>query len=607
MEWQGWFTLAVLAGMFVTLVRGWQTPDMTLLAGAVILAVTGIITPAQLVAGFSNEGMLTVASMFVVATGLRETGAIDSFGRLVLHGARTQSGMLLRLCPQIGVVSAFLNNTAVVAIILPILNDWCRRHRISPSRVLIPLSYAAVLGGTCTLIGTSTNLVVNGLLIREGSAQTDTVLAHALREIGFFEVSLMGIAAFVVGFGYLMLAGAHLLPDRKELLGDIDQTAREYLVNMVVADDSPLIGQQIGQAGLRHLPGLFLIEIIRGGRLIAPVTPDTVLEAGDRLTFTGQRSTIVDLERFPGLNRAAASPDEPAEVDTPERFYCEAVVSVTSPLIGKNIRDANFRALYNAVVVAVHRGGEHLTGRVGDIVLQAGDTLLLQTGPHFREAHANDPDFYLVSGVRGQRPVRREKAGISLALLVALVVVMSTGVVPIVVAAMFTAGAMIMTGCMSAGIARRGVAWNVLVAIAAALAVGEAMTSSGAAEMIAQRVVGATQTLGPVAALAAIYLIAVLFTETLTHAAAAVLVFPLALSTSLELGVNPRPFAMAVLFGASYGFATPIGYQTNLMVYGPGGYRFTDFAKVGLPLNILLWLLCVLLIPLIWPFQMPAP
>ncbi len=601
MEWQGWFTLVVVGLVFAAMLRGLQTPDMTLLAGAVVLAVAGVISPEQLVRGFSNPGMLTIAALFVVAAALRETGALDGVGRVVLRRSRGPLTALLRLCPPVAAMSAFLNNTAVVAMMVPVVNDWCRRHRISPSRMLMPLSFAAVLGGTCTLIGTSTNLIVNGLITQATPA--DAKPAPGMQGIGFFEVAWVGVPAVVVGLAYLILFGRLLLPNRQDLLEDIGSAARQYLVNMRVAENSPLVGQRVKQAGLRHLPGLFLIEVTRAGRVIAPVTPNLVLQGDDRLTFTGLRSTIVDLERFPGLERLEPQSDQPALPETGERYYCEAVVSSTSPLIGRSVRDSNFRALYNAVVVAVHRGGAHLSGKVGDMVLNAGDTLLLQTGPHFREAHANNPDFYLVSGVRDGRPVRREKTWLSVTLLAVLVLLMATGLTSVVVAALLVGGLMVIARCISAADARRGVQWNVLLAIASALAIGEALTSSGAAHAIAELVVDATRDFGPLAVLIAIYVIAVVFTEMLTNSAAAVLVFPLALSAAAELGLNPRPFIMAVVFGASFGFATPIGYQTNLMVYGPGGYRFRDFLRVGLPLNVLMGLLAVTMIPQVWPLQ----
>jgi di/tricarboxylate transporter len=602
--WDAWFTVGVVAVVFVAMVRAWLAPDMTLLLGAVTLAVFNVIDAEDFAAGFGNPGMLTIAALYVVAAAMRETGALDSLGRIMLPQGHTPARTLGRLCPQVSLLSAFLNNTAVVAMLLPIVGDWCRRNRISPSKILLPLSYAAVLGGTCTLIGTSTNLIVNGMMIaRQDDGVTSSAIAEQLYDIGFFEVAWVGVPAVIVGLLYLLLIGRHFLPENPDLLEDINKAAREYLVNMRVQPGSPLEFKRVKDAGLRHLPGLFLIEIVRDDRVLAPVTPNDILRGGDRLTFTGQRSTIVDLERIPGLERIDPHEEETLAQQSGDRYYTEAVVSRTSPLIGRNIRDSNFRALYNAVVVAVHRGGHHLTGRVGDIVLQAGDTLLLQTGPNFMAAHSNSPDFFLISRVREGRPVRRERAWASLAYLAILVALMASGIVDTVVAAILVAGLMVVTRCISIGDARRGIQWNVLLAIASALAIGNALASTGAAGTLGHLVISATQGLGPIAALAAVYIIAVIFTELLTNSAAAALVFPLAISVADELGVNARPFAMAVVFGASFGFATPIGYQTNLMVYGPGGYRFMDFLKTGILLNIILCVLVVFLLPQIWPLS----
>jgi di/tricarboxylate transporter len=597
----GWITVAVILAAFVAMARSLSTPDVILLAGAVLVTVLGVITPDDMIRGFANPGMLTIAALFVVAAGLRETGALDRLGRSLLGGVQTARGAFARLAPQVTALSGFLNNTAVVAMLLPVVTDWCRRHRVSPSRLLLPLSYVTVLGGTCTLIGTSTNLIVSGLLAQTSAEATDPAKAHALRELWFFEPAPIGLAAVVVGACYLAFVGRRLLPNRRVLRESMGDAAREYLVNMRIGPTCPLVGRSIQDAGLRRLPKLFLIEVVRDQRIIAPVEPDEVLQAGDRLTFTGVVDTIVDLERIPGLvaeehEEAAAGRPAPAE-----GRYCEAVVSRTSPLVGRNIRESNFRALYNAAVVAVHRGGERLSGRVGDIVVRPGDTLLLQTGPHFVQAHCNNADFYLVSSMEDARPVRHQKAWVALGLLGLLLVLLLTGAVPTVVAAFLVAALMLATGCLSAGEARRQVQWDVLLAIGAALALGEALAASGAAHSIAETVVRCTGPLGPLAALAAVYGITLLFTEIVTNSAAAALVFPLALMVAGELGVSPRPFAMAVVFGASFGFATPLGYQTHMMVLGPGGYRFTDFVRVGLPLDLLLWILAVLLIPCIWP------
>lgn len=597
--WHAWITVFTLGVVLIGLVRN-LPPDAVLLGGTVLLTLTGVISPAQAFAGFSNEGMLTVAALFIVAAALRETGALDTIGGFVLGRARTERGVMVRLAVSVTGMSAFLNNTPIVAMFIPIITRWCSKNNVSPSRLLIPLSYLTILGGTCTLIGTSTNLVVSGLLRRE--MDLDPSHSANLSPIGLFELSWVGVPYAIIGTAYLLFIGYRLIPDRKEFIEKMAQTAREYLVDLRVEPGCPLIGKTVEEAGLRRLRGLFLIEILRKEEVIAPVRPDRTLAEGDVLTFTGEVNTIVDLERIQGLVPIA---DDGYEVHTLRRrgrMLSEAVVSATSPVVGKTIRDSDFRARYNAAVIAVHRGGERLHGRVGDIVLRSGDTLLLQSGPHFLSVHRYDPDFYLVSGVEDSRPVRHEKAGLSIALLAALILLMATGYVTIVTAAFVIAGVMIVTRCISMGDARQSLDWQTLITIGASFGLGEALRTSGVVNVVAEFLVGHMGAWGPYALLAAIYLLTSIFTEVVTNNAAAVLMFPFAVAVAEQFGVNPRPFVMAVMFAASASFMSPIGYQTNLMVYGPGGYRFTDFLRVGFPLELILWSSAVILIPIMWPF-----
>ncbi|NLY01997.1 MAG: SLC13 family permease, partial [Rhodopirellula sp.] len=401
---------------------------------------------------------------------------------------------------------------------------------------------------------------------------------------------------------YLFVVGRKLLPDRKELLEQLGESRREYLAEMLVQPGCRLVGQSVERAGLRQLPGLFLIEIDRYGRLIAPVGPDDLIEKNDRLVFTGIVSSIIDLEKTPGLVPIADPDYEVSPGQQRRRRLCEAVISENSPLIGKTIRGADFRAAYGAAVVAVHRGGKRVEKKIGDIVLRPGDTLLLQVRPHFLRAHRHDPAFYLVSDVEDYRPLRRDRAWIALSLFAALIFLMTTGLVSTVVAATLVAVLMVAAGCISSGDARRSVEWQVLVTIASAFGVGTALQNSGVATAIATTLVDATSALGPIAALAVIYFLGSMMTELITNNAAAVLMFPFCLETARLYDASPRPFLMALILAASASFMTPIGYQTNMMVYGPGGYRFTDFLRVGGPLNLMLWIVAVCLIPLFWPF-----
>jgi len=599
MGWEALFCLGVLIAVFVGLINN-RAPDALLLGALVLVSIAGIISPEEALVGFSNAGMLTVGALYVVAAALRETGALDVAGSWALGNAKSERAVLVRMAGSVTAMSAFLNNTPIVAMFIPVISNWCKKHRIAPSRLLLPLSYLCILGGTCTLIGTSTNLVVNGLM--EETSRTNPELSQALHPMRFFELGYVGLPYAVVGIIYLLLVGQRLLPNRKDLIEKLTDSPREYLVNLLVRSGSKLVNQTIQQAGLRQLPGLFLIEINRGDQMISPAPPDYVLKANDVLTFTGVLSTIVELEKIQGLVPIA---DEGYETHAAKRrghVLCEAVVSQACPSIGKSIREADFRARYNAAVVAVHRGGGRLRGKVGDIVLRAGDTLLLQAGAHFIRAHRNNSHFLLVGGVDNSRPLRHDKAVWSLILLVLLITLMVGGVVKIVLAAFLIAGLMILMRCISVADARQSIDWQTLLTIAAAFGLSKALVNSGFVASVAGFFVNLAGRWGPYGVLACIYLMTSLFTEAVTNNAAAALIFPFAVAVAGQTGVNPRPFVMAVAFAASASLMTPLGYQTNLMVYGPGGYRFTDFVRVGLPLNLLLLTCATILIPLVWHF-----
>lgn len=599
---EAWVTLAVVCLCIWALVRNLAPPDAVFLGAVVVLACAGVLNASEAFAGFSNQGVITIAAMFVVAAAMRETGLLRLLGERLLGRARSEMAALVRIAAAVLPASAVVNNTPVVAMMVPMVLDWCRRWRVPASRLLIPVSYFAILGGTWTLIGTSTNLIVDGMM--RGVAQTSesgSPVEELARGMGMFEIGLLGLPVSMAGVVYILLVGRRLLPYRKELLEQLGEQRREYLVEMLVEPHCRLVGKTVEEAGLRHLPGLFLIEIEREGRSIAPVGPEEVIRAGDRLILTGIVSTIVDLERIPGLVPAADSSYVVSPDKQRGRRLCEVVVSPTSPLVGMSIREANFRALYNAAVVAVHRSGRRIPRKIGDIVLQPGDTLLLQVGAGFARAHRNNPDFYLVSDVEDSRPYRTDRAWVAVLAFVLMIVAMTTGLLPPPVAALLGAGAMVAGRCISVSDARHSLDWQTLVAIAAALGVGAAMERSGLASLLAHHLVEATAYIGPLATLAAITAATVVVTELVTNNAAAVLMFPIAVHAATELSVNPRPFVMALAVAASASFASPVGYQTNMIVYGPGGYRFADFLKVGLLMDVLVVVLVVLLAPLIWP------
>ena len=600
MGWEGYFALGVVGVVFAGLVSN-KAPDALLIGAVVLFILTGIITPQEAFAGFSNTGMLTVAALFVVAAALRETGGLDTVGAWMLGRARSERSVLFRLAATVTTMSAFLNNTPIVAMFIPILTSWCKKNRVAPSRLLIPLSYLCILGGTCTLIGTSTNLVVNGLMT-EAAAADPELYGDTLRGMGLFEIGSVGLPCALAGMLYLMFVGHRLLPKRRDLLERLADSPREYAANLRLEAGCRLVDKRIEEAGLRHLPGLFLTEITRNGETIAPVPPDQLLNAGDILTFTGVVDTMVDLEKIPGLVPVADAGYEVESTKQRGRVMCEAVMSGTAPCIGKTIRAADFRATYNAAIIAVHRGREHLRGKVGDIVLRPGDTLLLQAGAHFARANRNNPDFLLVGGVEDSRPVRSDRALVALVLLLVLIALMASGVIEIVAAAFLIAGLMVATRCISVADARHSVDTQTLITICAAFGLGRALANSGCVAAVSHLIVDVFGPLGPAMVLAALFAVTSTFTMLITNNATAAIMFPFAIAIAGQMGVSPRPLVMAVALGASTCFASPIGYQTNLMIYAPGGYKFTDFLRVGLPLNIIMLITATLLIPLVWHF-----
>jgi len=549
----------------------------------------GLVGVNSALSGFSNSGLATVAVLFVVVAGLRETGAIDWIGAKLLGHPRGLTGALVRVILPVSTMSALLNNTPVVAMMIPAISDWAKRMKMSPSKLMIPLSYAAILGGTCTLIGTSTNLVVSGMVDATGGYPP----------IGIFEITKIGLPAAIIGGLFLIFVGPKLLPDRsstKQALSD----PREYTLELIVPAGGPLDGKSIQQAGLRNLPGCFLVGIERDGEPIGPSDPEQVLRAEDRLLFAGIVESIRDLQRIRGLEPAT---NQVFKLDAPRyrRRLFEAVVGASSPLTGKTLKSTGFRHEYNGVVLAVARSGVRLRGRLGDITLRPGDTLLVEAETGFHERYRDTRDFLLVSPLDDSTPRRHARAPIALLILLAMVAVVTIGWLSMLQGAMVAAVAMILTRCCTVSEARQSVDWSLLIVIGAALGIGRAMDETGAAATIASGVVGIAGT-NPWLVLIAVYFVTSLLTETITNNGAVALLFPIAYSLSVTLDVNFMPFVFAIMMAGSASFATPLGYQTNLMVYAPGGYRFSDFLRIGIPMNLLLAAVSLTLIPLIWPF-----
>ncbi|SHM44965.1 Di-and tricarboxylate transporter [Halomonas cupida] len=588
MTWQALFSLFTVASVLGTLAFTRIAADVIVMAALAVLVVAGILAPGEALAGFANPGVMTIACLYVVAAGLKETGAIQWLAQRVLGQPKSLPMALLRVLLPTSTLSAFMNNTTVVAMFIPAIQDWAARLKLPPSKLLLPLSYAAILGGTCTLIGTSTNLVVDGLLQSEKNVQ-----------LGMFELAWVGVPLSLVGGAFLYFLAPRLLPNRQGVLEQLEQ-AREYAVEVVVSANGPLVGMTIADAGLRSLVHGYLADIERHSRLQTAVPPDTELQAGDILIFIGAPECARELRHIDGL-RPANGDVHKLDIAHHQRCLVEAVIGPDFTGLHQTVRQSRFRSRYQAVILSISRQGERIPGKLGSIKLEVGDTLLLETGQDFVDQYRYRKDFLLVSALSDSTPPNFSKTPWALGILGGLVAASASGLLSILEAALLAAGMMLVTRCLPASKARRYIDLSVLVVISASFALGAALTKTGAALMIADTIM-LIDGLSPWLALALIYLLTVIFTELITNNAAAVLMFPIAMAIADRLGVDYMPFAIAIMVAASASFMTPLGYQTNLMVMGPGGYRFTDYLRLGAPLSIIVGAVAIATVPLVWPF-----
>lgn len=578
------YTSVIILLMIVALAREWFQPAGIVFAALLLLLAGRIISVNEAFAGFSNKGMLTVGFLFVVSAALQSSGTFERFV-LTMLGNRHKSvtGRYLRLMLPVASLSAFLNNTPIVATLIPMVKSWAKRNNLAVSKFLIPLSYAAILGGTCTLIGTSTNLVVHGLLLEAG-----------LDGFTFFEITRIGVPVALLSILFLTFIGRRLLPDRKDVITELGENTREFVVELKVGDEYPYLGQSLEQANLRHLTGLFLFQIERQGQIIAPVSPREKIYLGDRLFFTGLTETIYELQKTPGLYLVKDQQFKLGEVDSDRLKTYEAVISNTSHLIGDTVRNSGFRSHYNAVILAIHRSSERIAQKIGDIVLQPNDTLFLLAPAGFENRWYHSRDFTLVTPSLDVYSKPKWKGNLALGILAAMIVAAATGLIPIIFAAAIAAVLMVATNIISAKDAQNAVAWDILLLIAASFGIAKAIGNSGLAELVGNALISGLSGLGETGILIGIFILTSSFTLLITNNAAAAIVFPIALSVTQTLNLNPQSVMLTLALAASTCFASPIGYQTNLMVYSAGNYRFKDFLRIGLPMNVFMGV-CVII------------
>lgn len=582
--------LIIVFSMLICLITEVSRPDFVVFLALSFLILSGVLSPSDALRGFSNEGMLTVALLFIIAGSVQQSGLLNQMmNRAMGSGLRPQRSLLRMMIP-ISSLSAFLNNTPIVVMFTPIVKKWCKEHELSPSKFLIPLSFAAIFGGTITLIGTSTNLLVHGLM-----------LEHGLSGFSMFTLALVSVPAGIIGILFMTSIGYKLLPSRKTSEESFSDDSKEYLGEVIVEANSPLVAKTITEAGFNDLSDLYLIEIIRNnGERIAPVSPYKKIRANDRLIFSGVISTIVELQNIKGLRVETGSNLKLEDLQNGNASLVEAVVSHQSSLIHQSIKQSNFRSKFGAGVVAVHRNHERIKSKVGDIVFKPGDTLLLLANKDFLNRWSNSNDFYLTSPIAQPQVVSTNKSIIAIFTLVSMVLLASFNVLSMFKATMLAVIFLFLTKTVTFEGIKRLIQFNVLLLIACSIGIGIAIDQTGTAALLANYFILMTKGIGIIGAVIVVYLLTTLFTEVITNNAAVVLMFPISLSIATQLGVDPMAFFVTIAIAASASFATPIGYQTNLIVYGPGGYRFSDYLKVGIPLNLLYLIVTITVVYFNW-------
>ncbi len=598
MTWDIAIAFLLLVGVLLCFVWERFPPDITALGLLVVLIATGLLSTKEALSVFANPAPLTVGAMFVLSAALVKCGAVDRLSALVERSARWPYALVvLALFILVAGISAFINNTPVVVVFLPVVLKLARTMQLSPSKLLIPLSFAAVFGGTCTLVGTSTNLVVNGIITSRG-----------LPGFSMFELGWLGLPAALIGAVYLALLGNRLLPVRQMLTSILsEEERREYITEAFVQPDSPVLGKTLAEAGLTRQRGIRVLEIVRDGVALYLVPAEVRLKAGDRIIMACRMTGIVHTRRTAGVDLVTELNLGLEQIAAHEGSLVEAVVTPHSELVGHSIREMNFRQRYRMVVLAVHRQGRNVQEKLEDLTIVGGDVLLLMGTDQALDAAANSSDFMFFDRARVPTKPQPGKIALVVGVIAAVVTTAALELVPIEIGALAGCIIICVTGCLKTNEAYASIEWNILFLIYGMLAMGLAMEQTGAAAWLAGNAVDGVRHFIPeahkgIVMLAAIYLLTTFLTEILSNNAVAALMAPIALGVAGELGMSAMPFIVAVAFAASASFATPIGYQTNTYVYGVGGYRFSDFVRIGVPLNALCFVTALVVIPRVWPF-----
>ena len=608
MELDGWITFGVIIMIVLALINKKKIgPDLVMSGGLVLLMLFNVVTFKEATIGFAQRPLLMIAGLFVIAAALQETGGIELIGRRLLGKPSSLVSAQLRMMMPVAAMSAFMNTTPIVAMYLPMVSDWAKRLKFPASKLFMPLSFSGILGGQGTMIGTGSNLIIMGLFIDWWQNPPDWVRSLPIEApsnaVSMWGAAWIGVPVAILGIGFIVCTSKWLLPNRAPLeapnIGE-----RDYEIKMSIEKGASIVGKTIAFAGLRNLRGLYLYAIVRDDQLINAVSPMEILQQDDKLIFVGDVKSVVDLRKTRGLTPSSGSLQD-LEGRPFTRTMIEAVVSGSSKLVGQSIRESKFRTTYNAAILSVHRRGHHLKGKIGDIQLEPGDTLLLESNEDFVTTFQHSPDFYLISKVDNSRPPIHNKAWISLCILSLLIAFLTFGTIERVATIWLCGLLMVATGCINGPTARKAINFQVLIVIGAAMGIGSAVKESGLAEFASSGLLEFASNInaGNYGTLFLVFLMTSVAAQLMTNYGAAVIMFPIVISAAHGLGVSPYPFVFTMMAAAGCNFITPITYQTNLMVYGPGGYRFMDFPRLGIPLTLLVAILATVIAPQIFPFM----
>ncbi|MEQ8361363.1 MAG: SLC13 family permease [Cyclobacteriaceae bacterium] len=577
MDFHQLIVFIVIILLVISLYKEWINPALSFFGAVIILLLSGVLSPDEALKGLANQQVAVIFLLMLITAGVRSIFGGEFFMRL-FNDSLSPKKFMLRMMVSVSTLSAFLNNTPIVAFMIPYVKDWADRNNHPSSKFLIPLSFATITGGMVTVIGTSTNLILLGL-INEYDQQS----------LQYSDFIYLGIIVTLFTWVYFYFFGFNLLPSNSPRIDNVKSHIKEYIVETIVFDDSTLVGKSVTDAGLRNLKDLFLVEIIRGDRVISPVAPNEILKANDYLFFSGNTQSIFNLINE---DNGLKIPKEDRMESRGQFNFTEAVIPANSDLIGTRIKDSDFRKRYNASIVALHRNGRRVSGKVGEMTLSGGDFLLLLSGDNPRST-IQERNLFLISKslkVFKRRPWWISTIGLLSFVALALGI---TGVVPLFTACLLILLTLVLSKVLNITEIRRQLDLNLLLVLVCSLAIGVALVKSGAADSIANFILTYIQGFGIIPIIASLFIVTTLLTALITNAAAVSIMFPIAMSLSNFTGVPSTPFFIAIAFAASGDFITPIGYQTNLMVYGPGGYSFKDFFKVGLPLTIIYMITCI--------------